>query len=86
MIRPREVRARQGNRLWPRYDDGVESGVDLPDLAGRGVFAAWRDRGSFEAVAIDEAGAIAWGGNIELCPDAVYLRLTGEAPGDIYPR
>ena len=85
MVRPKEVRARQGYRLWLRYDDGVEGEVDLSDLAGRGVFAAWQDRAFFEAVSIDDAGAIAWGGDIELCPDAVYLRLTGKSPEDIFP-
>lgn len=86
MVRPIEVGAREGYRIWVRYDDGVEGEVDLSDLAGRGVFGAWRDRAFFESVGIDEAGAIAWGGNIDLCPDAIYLRLTGKAPEEVFPR
>ena len=44
MIRPIEAAAREGFRLWLRYDDGASGEVDLSDLAGRGVFAAWIDR------------------------------------------
>lgn len=86
MVRPMEARALEGYRLWLRYENGVEGEVDLSDLAGRGVFVAWQDRAFFEAVRIDEAGAIAWGEDIDLCPDALYLRLTGKAPEDIFPK
>ncbi len=86
MVRPKEVRALEGYYLWLRYEDGAEGEVDLSDLAGRGVFLAWRDKAFFEAVRIDEAGAIAWGEGIDLCPDALYLRLTGKAPEEIFPK
>lgn len=78
MARPEEVRALEGYCLWLRYSDGVEGEVDLSHLAGRGVFKAWKDRAFFESVRIDEAGAISWGEGIELCPDALYLKLTGK--------
>lgn len=85
MVRPEEVRALEGYRLWLRYSDGVEGEVDLSHLVGRGVFKAWRDRAFFEAVRIEEAGAIAWGEEIDLCPDALYLRLTGKSPEEVFP-
>ncbi len=85
MIRPKEVRALEGYRLWLRYSDGVEGEVDLSHLIGRGIFKAWQDRAFFEAVRIDEAGAIAWGEEIDLCPDALYLRLTGKSPEEVFP-
>ncbi|MBI2908045.1 MAG: DUF2442 domain-containing protein [Chloroflexi bacterium] len=86
MVRPTQVRALEGYRLWLRFEDGVEGEVDLSHLAGRGVFAAWQDRAFFEAVRIDEAGAIAWGQDIDLCPDALYLKLTGKTPEELFPR
>jgi len=85
MIRPLAVKALPGYRLWLRYSDGAEGEVDLSDLARRGVFKAWEDKAFFEAVTIDEAGAVAWGEGIDLCPDALYLRLTGKAPDDLFP-
>lgn len=72
-------------RLWLKYEDGVEGEVDLSDLAGRGVFQAWSNPNVFRAVRVDESGAPAWPGEIDLCPDALYLRLTGKAAQDTFP-
>jgi len=85
MIRPTDVEPRAGFRIWLRYSDGVAGEVDLSDLAGRGVFEAWNDRAFFEAVRVSEAGAIAWGEELDLCPDALYMQLTGKAVEDIMP-
>lgn len=85
MLRLQEVKVQDGYRLWLRYSDGTEGVVDLSDLAGRGVFRAWRESGCFEAVRIDDAGALQWPGGLDLCPHALYLRLTGKAPEDVFP-
>ena len=77
MIWPVAVEPREGFRIWIRYDDGASGVLDLSHLAGRGVFAAWNDRRCFEDVYIAPAGGIAWGSDLELCPDALYLQLTG---------
>ena len=81
-----EVRVLGGYRVWLRFTDGAEGEVDLSDLAGRGVFEAWNDRQFFENVRIDQSGALAWGGDIDLCPDALYLRLTGKTPEEVFPK
>ena len=86
MLRIVGVKALPAYRLWLRYEDGVEGEVDLSDLAGRGVFAAWNQRKFFESVKIDESGALAWCDQLDLCPDALYLRLTGKTPEDIFPK
>lgn len=80
-----EVKPRSNYRLWLRYSDGVEGEVDLSDLAGRGVFAAWQETGVFESVKIGTAGELIWREEIDLCPDALYLRLTGKQPADVFP-
>ena len=80
------VKPLDGYRIWLKYADGTEGEVDLGDLAGRGVFKAWADRKVFESVHVDENGAIAWGREIDLCPDALYLRLTGKAVDELFPR
>lgn len=85
MPRPVEVQARPNYRLWLRYDDGTEGEVDLSDMVGRGVFKAWDDVAFFEAVRIAQHGSLVWGGDIDLCPDAVYLRLTGKSPEEVFP-
>ena len=74
-----------GYRLNVEFDDGVRGVVDLSDYAGIGVFAAWLKPGSFEQVAITSEGALAWPGDLDLCPDAVYMRLTGKTPEELFP-
>lgn len=80
-----EVRPLQNFRLWVRYSDGEQGEVDLSDLAGRGVFSAWDAAGSFESVRVGPHGEVAWDEDIELCADAVYMRLTGKAAEEVFP-
>ena len=75
MLQPVEVEAREGHRIWLRYADGAAGEVGLSDIAGQGVFAFWNDRARFESVRIGPAREITWGGDAELCPDALYLRV-----------
>lgn len=82
---PVAVAPREGYRIWLRYADGVEGEVDLSDLAGKGVFTAWNDRRFFERVYISEWRSVAWNDAIELCPDALYMEITGKTPEDIMP-
>lgn len=81
-----EARPLSGYRIWLRYADGVEGEVDLSRLAGRGVFKAWNDRTVFEGVHVDGSGAVTWNEDIDLCPDALYLRLTGKTVGELFPK
>jgi uncharacterized protein DUF2442 len=82
---PVEVRPLANYKIWLRYDDGVEGEVDLSDLAGRGVFEAWNDPAFFRSVRIASHGAVEWGSELDLCPDALYMRLTGKTPEDLFP-
>ncbi len=86
MFKPVEVKALPDYRLWLRYVDDVEGEVNLSHLAGRGVFAAWDDYQVFEKVHIGASGAIAWNDDIELCPDALYLQITGKTPEEVFPK
>ncbi len=85
MITAVEVAPRAGYRIWLRYSDGVSGEVDLSDLAGRGVFGAWLDRSFFEKVHVSPYGSIAWSEEVELCEDALYLRLTGKSVEEVMP-
>ena len=86
MNRPTEVKALDDFRIWIRFADGTEGEVDLSDLAGRGVFDAWQDPAFYAGVYIGPGGSIAWSDLIELCPDSVFLRLSGKKPEDLFPR
>ena len=84
MIRPIEVRPLGLYRIWLRYEDGAEGEVNLSDLAGRGVFVAWEDPAVFLQVKLGSHGVIEWPGDLDLCPDALYLRLTGKRPEEVF--
>lgn len=85
LLRPVAVEPREGYRIWLRYADGVEGEVDLSHLAGKGVFVVWREPEFFERVYISAWRSIAWNKEIELCADALYLKITGKSPEDIMP-
>lgn len=86
MFKPIDVEARSDYRLWIRYQDGTEGDVDLSSLAGRGVFTLWEDEAKFKQVNIGEDGAVYWNEEVELCPDALYLKLTGKKPEQAFPK
>lgn len=85
MRRVLKVEVREGHRLDLTFDDGIQGSVDLSDLAGQGVFSLWCDRRFFEAVRIGSSGELVWGDQLDLCPDALYLRMTGQRPEDVFP-
>ena len=81
MIEPIYVETRGNHRIWLRYSDGVSGEVDLDYLAGQGVFKAWDTPGFFDTVRVTDYGFIAWGegDDIEVCPNALYMKLTGKS-------
>ena len=85
MIQPVDVQSRGKYRIWLQYSDGSNGEIDLSDVAGSGVFKAWDEPGYFDRVYIASHRAIAWGDEIELCPDALYLELTGKPVEEIMP-
>ena len=72
-------------RVFLRFDDGASGTVDLGHLAGRGVFLAWQQEGVFEQLCISPEGALQWPGELDLCPDALYLQMTGKTADEIFP-
>lgn len=85
MPRAIEVKALSNFRIQLRYDDGASGTVDLSDLAGHGVFEAWQRAGVFASARLGGHGEITWGDEIEVCPDAMYMRLTKKSPDQVFP-
>ena len=85
MKRISNVKVLSGYRLELEFDDGVSGIVDLSEAVGKGVFALWRDPLAFAQVRIGLSGELVWGDRIDLCPDALYLKVTGKKPEDIFP-
>ena len=72
------VEARPHFHLYLEYGDGTRCEVDLTPFAGLPAFRAWDTPGVFEKVHVSDWGSVAWDieGNLELCPDSLYLKLT----------
>jgi len=82
MYRIIEAQPLPNYRLRVRFHDGVQGEVDLSDLSGQGVFAAWLEPGVFEQVSIDaETGTVVWPGGIDLCPHALYADIVAASVG-----
>ena len=85
MKRVAKVAVLSGHRLELEFDDHVTGIVDLADLVGQGVFSIWRDPAVFAQVRIGTAGELVWGEQVDLCPDSLYLKVTGKQPEDLFP-
>ena len=80
-----KVKVLTGYRLEMEFDDGVSGTVDLLEDVGKGVFDLWCDPLAFAQVRIGSSGELVWSDRIDLCPDALYLKVTGKKPEDIFP-
>ena len=83
--RPIAVEPREDYKVWLRYEDGVEGEVDLSDIPRCGIFEVWNDKSFFKKVYISEFDAIAWTEDAELCPDSLYIKLTGKSAEELIP-
>ena len=86
MIRPTAVEARDNYRIWIKFEEGEEGEIDFSHLIGKGVFAAWHDPPFFQNVRIVHDDALLWGNDIDLCPDALYMKLAGKSVDVIWQR
>lgn len=84
MAKITKVKVLKGYCLELAFDDGACGVVDLSELVGMGVFASWRDRHVFEQVRIGSFGELVWGDQMDLCPDSLYLKVTGKKPEDVF--
>lgn len=72
-------------RVFLRFDNGESGTVDLSHFAGRGVFTAWLQDGVFEQLSMTPVGALQWPGDLDLCPDSLYLQMVGKTAYEVFP-
>jgi len=70
----------EGYRIKLTFDDGREGVVDFSSyLEIGGVFERFRDLEFFKAFTVNrELGVVSWGGQIEIAPETLYSKATGE--------
>ena len=72
-----EVKPEPHYCLFVRFKDGATGRVRLRPEELTGVLAPLRDERFFEQVFIDY-GAVAWPGEIDLAPDAMYAQVASQ--------
>jgi hypothetical protein len=80
-----EVKPEPDYGLFVRFKDGVTGRVRLRREELTGALAPLRDQRFFERVFIDY-GAVAWPGEIDLAPDAMYAQVAGQLHEPHEPR
>jgi hypothetical protein len=72
-----EVKAEPDYCIFTRFKDGLTGRVRLRREELTGALAPLRDMQFFEQVFIDY-GAVAWPGEIDLAPDAMYAQVASQ--------
>jgi len=72
-----EVKPEPGYRLFVRFKDGLAGRVQLRQEELTGALAPLLDEQFFGRVFIDY-GAVAWPGEIDLAPDAMYAGVAAQ--------
>lgn len=69
-----------GYRIKVTFDDGRDGIVDFASyLDAGGVFERFRDMEFFKGFSVDrELGVLSWGGEIDIAPETLYSKATGE--------
>ncbi|HUU00940.1 MAG TPA: DUF2442 domain-containing protein [Myxococcota bacterium] len=84
-MKAKHVHALDRYRVEIIFEDGAGGEIVLNHLAGKGVFAAWEAPGAFENVSVGSGGEVCWACGVDLCADALYLRLTGKRAEQLLP-
>jgi len=85
MYKITDVKVLSNYRIWLKYSDGTEGTVNLSYLVGKGVFSLWNNYEEFKKVSIGTSGELVWGTEVDLCPDALYMQITGKKPEELFP-
>ncbi len=85
MINIVAVEALPQYRLRVVYSDGVEGEVDLSAHVGQGVFSVLAAPEFFSKVSVGSGGEITWEDKVDICPDRIYLEITGKTPEELFP-
>ena len=85
MYKINKVKVLSDYKIWLKYSDDIEGIIDLSDLVGRGVFSEWNDYDKFKNVKIGSSGELIWQDEVDLCPDSLYMKITGKTAEELFP-
>jgi len=87
MIRIAQAEALEAFKVKLAFENGVVGTVDFSELAASPLFGPLKNYEFFEGVSIVRDGrALAWGEDLEICADSLFMRITGKKPEEIFPK
>jgi hypothetical protein len=58
----------------------VEGEADFSGKPHTGVFAFWKNYDNFRKARVGDCGELLWNDQLDFCPDALWLQVTGQKP------
>ncbi len=87
MIRIAQAEPVEALKVKLTFENGVVGTVDFSEPAASPLFDPLKNYDFFEGVSIVRDGrALAWGEELEICADSLFLRITGKKPEEIFPK
>jgi len=74
----KEAKALPGCRLQVLFEDGVNGIIDLNSWKQKPVFKFWEEEENFSSFKITTNKKIEWNEEIDMDPDAFYLKLVNK--------
>ncbi|MDI6766866.1 MAG: DUF2442 domain-containing protein [Bacteroidota bacterium] len=85
MTKVKKIEVLSDYQLKVEFVDGVIGTADLSHLVGKCVFNQWKDYRIFEQAHVGSSGQIKWNDEIEICSDALYLKISCKNPEELFP-
>ena len=73
------VQPLEGYRLRLRFDNAFEGILDMSGKLWGELGEPLKDPAYFARVFVSDCGSISWPNDFDLCPNALYYELSGEA-------
>lgn len=75
----KEAETLEGYKMHLSFSDGTEGIIDMANWKGKGVFKYWNDEKNFRSFEITKNRKLQWSEDIDMDPDAFYLRLINKS-------
>jgi hypothetical protein len=85
MYKITEIEVLENYKIALKFVDGAQGIVDLSYLVGKGVFSVWTDYDEFKKASIGPSGELLWGNKADLCPDTLYMKISGKRAEELFP-
>jgi len=74
-------------KIFLKYKDGTNGIVDLSNIVNKGIFKKLQDEKNFLKVHVDKrSGALSWGNGLEICADALYMKIVRKSPDEVFEK